>query len=364
MANIQCESCHGPGYMHVFEGSRRNPMISTDLAYGTCAQCHAEEPYHVKPIQWESSAHAIKSATAFWYPIGEDRAACVRCHSGVGYIDTVSGEEEPRTDYQIITCAVCHDPHNAANPNQLRVFDSVVLPGGLEVASAGPAATCMSCHNARTDPVDRVEGEEFGTPHYSTAGELMNAIGGYTWGTTLPTSTHGRAIDNSCIGCHMAPTPGMDNMGTPDDRSDDQPLPGHNTVGEHSFAMVDANGVQNVTVCQQCHDYATSFEFEARGDYDGDGTAESNQAEVDGLIELVLAAVQEQGVVVLDHHPYFELPENASVDVKGAVYNVKFSQSKGAAVHNLRYTVSLLQLSYEKVTGAAVPNATILPPKG
>lgn len=354
MANIQCEACHGPGNLHVFEGSRRDPMISTGLDYGTCAQCHSEEPYHQIPLQWENSGHSDKNARAFWYPIGEDRGSCVACHSGLGYIDAASGEEELRTDYQVITCAVCHDPHDANNPNQLRVFDSVMLPDGTEVGEAGPAATCMTCHNARRDAVAMVEGavagENFSTPHYSTAAELMNFTGGYTWGEDMPQSTHGRAVEDSCISCHMGSTPGDEE-------------PGHNTVGGHSFAMVDADGNENVAVCQTCHDYATSFEFDARGDYDGDGTIESNQAEVEGLRALVEEAVVGAGVGVLDHHPYFEVPEGADENVYGAVWNLKFSESGGSAVHNLRYTVALLQLSYEKLTGSPVPNAFILPPK-
>jgi hypothetical protein len=345
-------------------------MINRGLDYGTCAQCHAEEPYLTVPLQWENSAHADKNATAFWYPIGEDRTACVRCHSGAGYIDWTQEVEpdESRTNYQTITCAVCHDPHSVENPSQLRVFDSVTLPDGTEVADAGPAATCMSCHNARRDADSIVEGAlgggEFSTPHYSTAGELMNATGGYTWGETLPTSTHGRVVEDSCIGCHMADTPGMDSMSTPDDSSDDQPLAGHNSVGGHSFAMVSAvDGTENVAVCQYCHDAAEGFAFESRRDYDGDGTIETNQDEVVGLLEVLEAALVEAGVDVLDHHPYVEIAEGSSEDVYGAAYNLKFGQSKGSAVHNLRYTVSLLQLSYARLTGEAVPGATLLLPK-
>ncbi|MBN1965198.1 MAG: hypothetical protein JW910_11170, partial [Anaerolineae bacterium] len=365
MANIQCESCHGPGYLHVFEATRRESMIGLGLEYGVCAQCHAEDPYHIFPQQWESSAHADQNAEAFWYPIGEGRESCVRCHSGYGYIDWASGAEEVRTDYSTITCAVCHDPHDASSPNQLRVFDSVVLPDGTEVADAGPAATCMSCHNARRDAVAIVDGAasgegSFSTPHYSTAAELMNSVGGYTWGVDMPTSPHGNIIDNTCIGCHMAGTPGMNNMGTPDDSSDDQPLPGHNTVGEHTFAMVDASGAENVAVCQTCHDGQTSFEFEAFRDYDGDGEFESNQAEIAGLRELLQAAIVDAGVNVLDHHPYFEIPEGADANLLGTVWNLAFTGSGGSAAHNLRYTVGLLQLSYEMLTGAPVPDAYLL----
>lgn len=353
MANVQCESCHGPGYLHVEEGSRRNPMIGIGLEYGTCAQCHAEEPYLTVPLQWEASAHSDKNAQAFWYPIGEERLDCVRCHSGAGYIDWANGlpREEWRTGYQTITCAVCHDPHDARNPDQLRVFDSVRLPDGTDVTSAGPAATCMSCHNTRRDPVATVEGERFGTPHYSTAAELMLATGGYTWGLELPTTTHGRVIESSCIGCHMADSPGLDQ-------------PGHNTIGGHTFAMTNDEGVQNLVSCQTCHDGATSFEFEARRDYDGDGVIGTNEEEVAGLRALLTAELEARGVTLTYGFPYVQLPEGADLDLKGAAYNEKFLRSDASAVHNLRYTIALYQLSYEKLTGSPVPNAYIIAPKG
>ncbi len=375
LANVQCEACHGPGSLHQAaaaggddededEGGGGVTMagpIGRGLDYGTCAQCHAEEPYLTIPLQWENSAHSDKNAQAFWYPIGEDHASCVRCHSGEGYIDWANGVEsdEMRTGYQTITCAVCHDPHDASNPNQLRVFDSVTLPDGTEVADAGPAATCMSCHNSRRDPTTTVQGavagDSFSTPHYSTAGELMNTVGGYTWGMDLPTSPHGRIIEDTCIGCHMGASPGMD--------ADGAPLPGHNEVGEHTFAMVSASGVQNVGICQTCHDRAESFNFEAFRDYDGDGTIETNDEEVEGLRALLEEALVEAGVEVLDHHPYFTIPENSSEDIYGAVWNLAFTESGGSSVHNLRYTVALLQLSYEMLTGEAVPGAYILGPK-
>ena len=72
--------------------------------------------------------------------------------------------------------------------------------------------------------------------------------------------------------------------------------------------------------------------------------------------------MQDAGVEVLDHHPYFTLPEDASVDLKGAVYNLKFARDDASTIHNMLYTVSLLQLSYEKVTGEPVPNAVLVAP--
>jgi hypothetical protein len=360
MSNIQCESCHGPGAMHVTVAAMPgDKKISLGLEYGVCAQCHAEEPYYTFPQQWEMSAHAAKTARAFWYPIGEDSQSCVNCHSGVGFIDSAAGlpMEEWRTDYQVITCAVCHDPHGAQNPNQLRVFDSVVLPDGTDVTAAGAAATCMSCHNSRQDATasveDALESGELSTPHYSTAAELMNGTGGYTWGEDLPSTAHGLVIQGTCVTCHMAPTPGID--------EDGNPLPGHDQIGKHTFAMISPEGILNTAVCADCHGEMETFAFESLFDYDGDGDLETTDAEVDGLREVLSAALAERGVGILDHHPYFEIPEDADENTYGAIYNLKFAQDDASAVHNLKYTVALLQLSYEKLTGESVPGAEILP---
>jgi hypothetical protein len=346
LANVQCEACHGPGNLHVNAAEPDNPMIGLGLNFGTCAQCHADENFEGIPQEWELSAHAAKSARAFWYPIGEDHLSCVQCHSGLGFIDAAAGvaQEERRADYQVITCAVCHDPHDAANPGQLRIFDSVILPDGTDVSGAGAAATCMTCHNARTDPVASVEGESLSLPHYSTAAEMMAGTGAYTWGEVLPTGTHGFVVEQTCVGCHMA-------------ESGDESAEGHATVGGHTFAMVSADGTENVAVCQECHAGVESFAFEASGDYDGDGVVETGPEEIAGLMELVTAALTDAGVEVLPSRPYFNFPDGAGTELKGAAYNLRFAASGGAASHNFVYTVAALQLSYEMVTGEPVPNA-------
>ena len=51
LANIQCESCHGPGSMP--SGSERSASLNVTL----CATCHNDGHYHNRPAQWEISPH-------------------------------------------------------------------------------------------------------------------------------------------------------------------------------------------------------------------------------------------------------------------------------------------------------------------
>ena len=367
LGNIQCETCHGPGSDHEGEGP-----IGNSLEYGVCTQCHALNPAYNAPIQWELSAHAQTDSRSFWLPIEEGREECAQCHSGKGFIDFVSGftPEVGGYEFQVISCAVCHDPHDVFSPNQLRVFGSVTLPDGSLLEGYGVASTCMVCHNQHYDSndviLDSIEeglytGENFVPPHYSAATELLIGTGGYTWGEILPASPHIFALDGLCVRCHMVSTPGMDDMGTPNDFSDDVPLPGHDTVGEHTFAMVSSvDETENIGACLSCHEDMVTFDLDAKGDYDGDGVVETNALEIDGLIAILQHELDLKGVEFLENYPYYEIPVGVDKDVLGGVWNYHLLVNNNVPAHNLKYLVSLAQLTYEKLSGYPLPNAFIV----
>ncbi|MEX0843165.1 MAG: cytochrome c3 family protein, partial [Gemmatimonadota bacterium] len=120
--DVQCESCHGPGLDHITipDAPGNQPLATISLganADQSCAECHSgvHRPF---AEEWASSGHGDMNA----YPQG--RPGCQSCHEGKGALrawgvkSVFSPQDE--AELQAITCAVCHDPHDASNQGQLR----------------------------------------------------------------------------------------------------------------------------------------------------------------------------------------------------------------------------------------------------
>ena len=248
VSNVQCESCHGAGSAHSRSGG--NPeLITVSTSSGDCGQCHDSEPYHTKNAQWNLSGHAVATR----YPTGENRASCVKCHSGVGYIDFADGlaQDEFRTEYEAIVCATCHDPHTSSDEgHQLRVPGSIELVSGHMIEGGGKGRVCMSCHISRRDAVATVEQSTSSRidPHRGPQTDMLAGRNAYEYGRMMPSSGHMFAVEDSCVTCHMHEVPG-----------------GHmakNKAGEHTFKAVwDAEVHRRIMwtmsiivgSCTQCH---------------------------------------------------------------------------------------------------------------
>jgi predicted CXXCH cytochrome family protein len=100
MKNVSCESCHGPGSLHIKAGTR-DTIINPKNAPDTCLQCHTNARSEF------SLPHT--------HPV-------------------LAGK---------ISCTSCHDPHSGdANPTT----------GGTKNLAASVNATCAKCHPAQTGP--------------------------------------------------------------------------------------------------------------------------------------------------------------------------------------------------------------------
>jgi NAD-dependent dihydropyrimidine dehydrogenase PreA subunit len=339
VSNVQCESCHGPGSQHSRTGG--NPIhITSSTSSGDCGQCHEAPPYHTKNAQWNLSRHAVATR----YPTGENRSACVGCHSGIGFIDRVDGlpENQLRTDYEAIVCATCHDPHDATNPHQLRKVDGVTLKNGYEVTEGGNGRICMNCHISRQDGevyAATANGSSRFGPHHGPQTDMLVGQNAVEYGRYIPSSAHATAVKNTCATCHMHELASSD--------------PAKNLAGEHTFKPVWDNGtpadhaddVDLVGACASCHGNINSFDF-ARYDYDANGTIEGVQTEVKSLLDQLGKFLPPYGDPAVSITSAYTRPELK------AAFNYQFVLEDGSmGVHNTSYAVNLIKASIADITG-------------
>jgi mono/diheme cytochrome c family protein len=86
LANVQCESCHGPGSQHAFSLGNTN-FISVSSGSGDCSQCHDAPAQYSETSEWYHSAHSTPTQD----PTGPGQEGCVICHTGPGFIARISG---------------------------------------------------------------------------------------------------------------------------------------------------------------------------------------------------------------------------------------------------------------------------------
>jgi hypothetical protein len=370
LGNIQCENCHGPGSEHVrFTGGypANTNAIAVSYGAGDCAQCHDDVPTHYYYAEWTNSAHALMTRT----PSGSaSRIACVRCHTAPGFINYVAneGSTTPYTTnyaFEAVTCQACHDPHNAADPFQLRTPTSVALSDGTLVTNAGVGGFCFNCHTSRNGSVTNslVEypalqstwngGSSFGT-HDGPQADMLEGVNAVTYGQQIAQAPHALVVSNTCVGCHMQTIASTD--------------PAFTHAGGHSTLMsynVVTNGTTNkvaVTyVCQQCHGPITNFNIVVP-DSVGYGYAQGIQTQVQILLN--------QLSMLLPNSTYQANPANYVADglVKSpssqtnwpakflqASYNWQFVNNDGSlGVHNGPFAIGLLKASIANLTGVSI----------
>lgn len=138
--DVQCESCHGPGLMHMSNPAATKPLASFEAgvdAQNGCGECH--EGSHLPVVeQWSQSAHGAGPNTAYASGVSE---SCMPCHEGQRALEVTFGVttdylEKGDGELRTITCVVCHDPHGSAYGAQLRASVDVPTEENL----------CMRCH--------------------------------------------------------------------------------------------------------------------------------------------------------------------------------------------------------------------------
>jgi hypothetical protein len=368
-ANIQCESCHGPGSAHL--GIISNSKISTSLNTDNCAWCHDSGTHHAFPEQWD---HSGEDATEFdgrgfhgGHAKGEfvqsagTRNGCSPCHSGAGYVQWIK-EERPVNELGLpaattilpeatnISCAVCHDPHDATNIHQLRFADTQLGDGTpITMELYGTGAQCMDCHRSRRYAKEYASDIGNASSHYGAhhgpQGDMLIGANAPDYGIVFPTSPHAVAGGNACVDCHMA-----GELTTPEGEI--------TRVGGHSFNMNDADGNDHVEACAPCHgNVGNSFKdkkyyVNGNADFDGNGIAEGLQIEVHGLMEYLSEFLphDENGNVSITEDNADSLDLTPPIMRGGYVY-MWIEEDRSFGIHNPAFTFGLLKAAIEDLGG-------------
>ncbi len=332
LANIQCESCHGPGSKH--NGAFSKNQIAVSWSAELCGQCHDAPTHHAKNYEWQASAHSISTSE------GEEiehmnSSSCARCHTGQGFVDVVidgGTAAAPYTDVAPVTCVACHDPHSAQNPGQLR--------------RASLADACTGCHINRISTRGLHHSHQgpmlagtTGTPYGGQTG--IGTWGGWQLAGYQYTNSAHTSITDKCVVCHMAAVPADSLIGK---------------LGDHTFKVAyDVDSTTTMFNTNGCVCHGTGGAAAVTQAY-----VEASQAKVQALLDTLASLLPlKSGVPYshLDTSYHYWTPTK-----KAGAYNYYFVTNDGSGgVHNHDYAVELLSASIEqlKLTAGATTINTI-----
>lgn len=346
LSDVQCEACHGPGSEH--NGNVSASKMVSSLSSDNCAICHDSGEHNVLPAQWDVSRHANPLYAGY----AGGRSGCATCHSGAAFVAAQKGETEVPAATPI-TCATCHDPHDASNSHQLRTVE-VSLANGMEVTGGGSGKLCMNCHKSRRDGNDYTTNylgnlsSHFG-PHHGPQADVLLGENLVTFETTIGKTNHFGILENACASCHMKVTENVDGEG--------------NVIlsGGHTFSMKTPEGDDNVASCAPCHSFdsfaAVELDLNGVKDHDGDGTDEGLQDEVHGLLEQILALIPQDE----SGHPAITDSTVTLVQAQAAYNYLAIEEDRSMGMHNPKFAVELLQVTLAQLKATDVEKTDIIP---
>lgn len=222
--DVQCESCHGPGEVHVQNPTppANRPIASINVypstpvadtaaivnsSCGACHQAAGPSQNHNYLKEWRASRHGKLRASQ------AGNANCQPCHEAKGAlrawgINTLYRELNT-TVLMPQNCVVCHDPHGTAKDAQ-----GNPLEGQLRFPINSPVVEenlCTKCHNR----VSEATPTGYRGAHGAQGPVVFGTAGYFPPGTVYDTSailtTHGSTANpRLCAGCHVNRLAGVD----------------------------------------------------------------------------------------------------------------------------------------------------------
>jgi Secretion system C-terminal sorting domain len=372
--SVQCEACHGPASGH--NGLINDSRMTVSLSAAVCSYCHDSGTYYVIGDQWKHSGEDASEfdgrgfegghAKGAYVGYAGGRSGCSPCHSGAGFVEWVKEGRPVNADglpaattilpvATNISCAVCHDPHNATVEHQLRIADTQLGDGTpVTYEKYGTGSICMQCHRSRVKAATYSENPDNASSHYGAhhgpEADMLLGVNAPNYGIQFPSSPHAVAVlpgedhTNACVNCHMA--------GNDEIPADENSI---KFVGGHSFNMNNAEGQDNVAACAPCHgDIGTSFKdkkyyVNGNADLDGNGVAEGLQIEVHGLLDKLgeFLPHNASGAVELT-------PGDSTLTtpvLKGAYVYFFIEEDRSFGIHNPAFAVGILKAAIEGLGG-------------
>ncbi|HUI31216.1 MAG TPA: FlgD immunoglobulin-like domain containing protein [Candidatus Acidoferrales bacterium] len=353
LASVGCESCHGPGDQHAGDPSK----ISVSLSASVCMRCHDSPPYYNIGRMWVSSPHdsGMSAIQAEEATVNSGSATCAKCHNGSGFFDFASNNDlQSSYDPMPLTCAGCHNPHDASNPYQLRKVTADSLKNGFGITEGGAGVLCMNCHRSRASANIAVSSGwvAFFGPHEGPQTDIFFGENGYQFGDSSITglNTHTQLTD-ACVTCHMA--------------SDTLDPKATNLLGGHTWKMSGpdsvGNQVDNTTACQSCHGPITDFD-QIPAPYDYAGIADGGpipgvQTEVQALLNKLASLLPDS---VISNPNSATVGKGLTRRQLGALYDYLLVSKDGSlGIHNAKYTFALLTGAIGTLTGVKQINEQV-----
>jgi hypothetical protein len=316
LQGVTCEACHGPNGGST-TGFFASHYKNTPTTSNTCLTCHDYSNvsgHGFKYSDTHDNSHTLAGGTV------AKNTACFKCHTGEGMMGRIFDKDINPSNTETVSgigCSVCHDPHGESGlAAQLRINGSYTLPTGNTVVNAGNSKLCYSCHNADS------ELPSVGAIPHNTQAEMLNGIGGYTYGTSLGTTKSIHSFSGAqCSTCHMKTQSGA----------------------THELDMQD-DPTARIEGCKTgCH--TSSTPVYTNGHFDLNGGVATAMTKIEALKAAINAKAGEPAGTAI-RASYSTSATALSTALNRAAYNYNYIMNdRSSGFHNPSYVTKLVDLS-------------------